>query len=84
MRASLATSEGEDLGAWLIGSRWQHSLSGHRTHNPWRMCAVFRVYSPKCLEEEFSEVRGYKVRPHSPAPVAIEAPLELFGPQTGP
>ena len=41
-------------------------------------------YSPKCPEkEEFSEVRGYKVHPHSPGPVAIEPLSDLFGPQTG-
>jgi hypothetical protein len=31
-------------------------------------------YLPECVEEEFCEVRGYKVCPHGPAPVAIEAP----------
>ena len=33
------------------------TLSGHRTYILPRMCAVFRVYSPKCLEGVFSEVR---------------------------
>jgi hypothetical protein len=31
-------------------------------------------------EEEFCEVRGYKVHPHSPGPVAIEPLSDLFGP----
>jgi hypothetical protein len=32
----------------------------------------------------FSEVRGFKVHPHSPGPVAIEPLSDLFGPLTGP
>src|SRR5215203_1607375 len=35
-------------------------------------------------EGEFSEVRGYKVHPNSPGPVAIEPLSDLFGPQTAP
>jgi hypothetical protein len=39
--------------------------------------AAFR----ECVKGEFSEHRGYKVHPHSPAPVAIESLSDLFGPQ---
>jgi hypothetical protein len=36
------------------------------------------------VEEEFCEVRGYKVHPHSPSPVVIEPLSDLFGPQNAP
>src|SRR5215217_81437 len=51
MRASLATSEGEDLA---------HSLGSSDIHPPKDVCS-FRVYSPNVVEGEFCELRQYGV-----------------------